>query len=345
MSGDISPPPGMPSRAPRLAARVPVQPDDRANLDDQLYERLKAMIIDGTLLPGERIVPDQLARDMGVSRTPMLSALKRLSQEHVITWHSRRGVFVRRLSKRELAMVFEVREVLEGLAARRAAMLIKPRQVEQLRALFAAIDTADTPANRRAYLRQDYLFHSGILAIAASTPLTQTTQSVNILVLAFGAGLIKSIHDGLTEHAAILDALRRHDPDGAEAAMPGPCAPIGGLAAPRGRPFRERERTGAGTEFAPPTTATDRDASPGRRPPQAKVPTTSGRVTMNDRNETSDRPSVTSPISRRGLLQQAAVGAALPALMSAALAPPARAQGKQLPTLGGRHPGRRYAHP
>ena len=194
-------------------------PAERANLDDHIYERLKAMIIDGTLLPGERIVPDQLARDMGVSRTPMLSALKRLSQERVITWRSRRGVFVRRLSKRELAMVFEVREVLEGLAARRAAMLIKPRQVEQLRALFADIDTADTPANRRAYLRQDYLFHSGILEIAASMPLTQTTNSVNILVLAFGAGLIKSIRDGMTEHAAILDALRRHDPDDAEAAM------------------------------------------------------------------------------------------------------------------------------
>src|SRR5271167_849521 len=156
-------------------------PAERANLDDHIYERLKAMIIDGTLLPGERIVPDQLARDMGVSRTPMLSALKRLSQERVITWRSRRGVFVRRLSKRELAMVFEVREVLEGLAARRAAMLIKPQQVEQLRALFADIDTDDTPASRRAYLRQDYLFHSGILEIAASTPLTQTTHSVNIL--------------------------------------------------------------------------------------------------------------------------------------------------------------------
>jgi GntR family transcriptional regulator of vanillate catabolism len=194
-------------------------PAERANLDDHIYERLKAMVIDGTLLPGERIVPDQLARDMGVSRTPMLSALKRLSQERVITWRSRRGVFVRRLSKRELAMVFEVREVLEGLAARRAAMLIKPWQIDQLRALFADIDTADTPANRRAYLRQDYLFHSGILEIAASTPLTQTTQSVNILVLAFGAGLIKSIRDGMTEHAAILDALRRHDPDNAEAAM------------------------------------------------------------------------------------------------------------------------------
>jgi len=194
-------------------------PVERANLDDHIYARIKAMIVDGTLLPGERIVPEQLARDMGVSRTPTLSALKRLSQERLITWRSRRGVFVRRLSKRELAMIFEVREVLEGLAARRAAALITPQQVEQLRGLFADIDPADTPANRRAYLSQDYLFHSGILEIAGSQPLTETTHSVNILVLAFGAGLIKSIQDGLTEHAVILEALLRRDPDAAEAAM------------------------------------------------------------------------------------------------------------------------------
>jgi GntR family transcriptional regulator, vanillate catabolism transcriptional regulator len=204
---------------PRLSVVEGGQPGERANLDDHIYERLKAMIVDGTLLPGERVVPEQLARDMGVSRTPMLSALKRLSQERLIVWRSRRGVFVRRLSKRELAMIFEVREMLEGLAARRAATLIEPSQVEALRELFRDIDPTDTPENRRAYLRQDYLFHSGILEIAASLPLSQATNSVNILVLAFGAGLIKSISKGLTEHQAILDALLRRNSDAAEAAM------------------------------------------------------------------------------------------------------------------------------
>lgn len=177
------------------------------------------MIVNGSLLPGERIVPEQLAREMGVSRTPLLSALKRLSQERLITWRSRRGVFVRRLLKRELAMIFEVREVLEGLAARRAAALISPQQLEHLHGLFAEIETTDTPANRRAYLSKDYLFHSGILEIAGSPPLSEATYSVSILVLAFGAGLIKSIEDGLREHVAIFDALEKRDPEAAEAAM------------------------------------------------------------------------------------------------------------------------------
>ncbi len=240
-------------------------PAERANLDDHIYARIKAMIVDGTLLSGERIVPEQLARDMGVSRTPMLSALKRLSQESLIVWRSRRGVFVRRLSKRELAMVFEVREVLEGLAARRAATLITPPQTERLRALFAGIDTSDTPANRRAYMSRDYLFHSDILEIAGSPPLSETTNSVNILALAFGAGLIKSIQDGLTEHAAILEAFLRHDPEAAEAAMRAHVR--------RSVVWLHHEADLFESGSAPEpvqSRPTDRDAHPGRRRPQAE---------------------------------------------------------------------------
>lgn len=219
MSGNQSPDLGRLPSSPRLNTVAKERHEAQANLDDHIYERLKSMIVDGTLLAGERIVPEQLAGQMGVSRTPMLSALKRLAQERLIIWRSRRGVFVRRLTKRELAMIFEVREMLEGLAARRAATVIEPHQVKQLRALFAGIDIADTPENRRAYMHQDYLFHAGILDIAASPPLAQTIHSVNILVLAFGAGLIKSIQDGLTEHEAILEAMLRRDADAAEAAM------------------------------------------------------------------------------------------------------------------------------
>ena len=109
------------------------RPERRANLDDHIYEHVKQMIANRALLPGQRIVPAELARDMGVSRTPMLSALKRLSQEQLLEWRSRRGVFVRHLSRRELALIFELREVLEGLAARRAAELIDRPQVEQLK--------------------------------------------------------------------------------------------------------------------------------------------------------------------------------------------------------------------
>jgi DNA-binding GntR family transcriptional regulator len=190
------------------------------NLDERIYDRVKIMIAEGLLLPGERIVPEQLARSMGVSRTPILAALKRLSQAHIVEWRSRHGVFVRRISRRELAMIYELRELLEGLSARRAATLISATQVDYLRELFSDLDLEDTLPNRRLYMRRDYIFHSTLLEIAASPPLMQTMSSLNILVSAFsGTGVIRPMRESMAEHAAILDALSHHDADAAEAAM------------------------------------------------------------------------------------------------------------------------------
>lgn len=202
-------------RAVKLEAK---KPGDRLNLDDHIYERLRTMVANGELLPGERIVPEQLTAKMGVSRTPIISALKRLSQGQVLEWRSRLGVYVRRLRPRELALIFEVREVLEGLAARRAAETVAPEQIGQLRALFKDLDTTESPANRHRYIRQDYLFHTGLLELANSGPLYRTMDSVNILVLAFTGGALRPIHEVLREHEAILTALAAHDQVGAEAA-------------------------------------------------------------------------------------------------------------------------------
>jgi GntR family transcriptional regulator, vanillate catabolism transcriptional regulator len=197
------------------------RPGTRRNLDDQVYEHLKTMIAHRSLLSGQRIEISQLSHDLGVSRTPLLSALKRLSQEQLVEWRSRRGVFVRRLSLRELALVFELREVLEGLSARRAASVIEPAQVDALRALFRdiAIDAPETPERRRAYMVQDYAFHTGLVEIAGSLPLTQTIRSVNVMVAAFGGGLIRPIREVMGEHQPIFEALMRRDPEKAEAAM------------------------------------------------------------------------------------------------------------------------------
>jgi GntR family transcriptional regulator, rspAB operon transcriptional repressor len=202
----------------RLRRAKKGNPGDRANLDDHIYERLRAMIANRQLLSGERLVPDQLASKMGVSRTPMVNALKRLSQEQVLEWRSRRGVYVRRLTPRELALVFEVREVLEGLAAQRAAEVVKPEQIDQLRNLFIGIDTTESPANRHRYIRQDFLFHKGLFEIANSPPLSRTMDTVNILVIAFTEGLFRPLRDVLDEHEAILEALAMRDPASAEAA-------------------------------------------------------------------------------------------------------------------------------
>jgi DNA-binding GntR family transcriptional regulator len=215
-------PPATKPLRPRRTARPAVIPSlliEHESLDDKIYARLKALIAERRLLPGERILQDRLAREMGVSRTPLVNALKRLAQERLVEWVSRRGIYVKRFTKREMARLFEVREVLEGLSARLAAPRIDRDEVERLVEMFRGLDVAPTPAAVRRYVERDRYFHWRLVEIAGNEQLANAVESVNMMFFAWQDGLVRPAAETVQEHFAILEALRRRDPDASEAAM------------------------------------------------------------------------------------------------------------------------------
>ena len=155
---------------------------ERENLDDTIYARIRLMIVERRIVPGERINVDRIARNLGVSRTPVVNALKRLRQEHVVEWVLRRGAFVRQFTTRELARLFEVREMLEGLAARRAAERISRDEVDRLAARFRALGLSDDGPALERYIAEDRAFHLRLLALADNAHLTHAMESVNLMV-------------------------------------------------------------------------------------------------------------------------------------------------------------------
>ena len=106
------------------------------NLDEKIYATLRKLILERQFQPGERILVDHLAAEMGVSRTPILNALRRLSQEGVVEIFARRGIYVRRYEKAEMARLFAVREVLDGLATRLAAAHIQKSEIDDFTQAF-----------------------------------------------------------------------------------------------------------------------------------------------------------------------------------------------------------------
>jgi len=187
------------------------------NLEDKIYTQLRALIVERRMLPGERIPLDALAREMGVSRTPVLNALKRLGQERVVVFRSRRGVYVRHFTKTEMAQLFAVREALEGLSARLAAARIERSEVRRFQEAFRKIDCA-APSVRR-YLECDRGFHARLVEIAANEQLSAAMASVNMMLFAWQDGLVRPPAETLPEHLAILRALERRDANACEKAM------------------------------------------------------------------------------------------------------------------------------
>jgi DNA-binding GntR family transcriptional regulator len=215
-------PPATKPLRPRRTARPAAAPSlriEHESLDDKIYARLKALIAERRLPPGERILQDRLAREMGVSRTPLVNALKRLAQERLVEWVSRRGIYVKRFTKREMARLFQVREVLEALSARLAASRIDRDEVDRLVEMFRGLSVAPTTAAVRRYVERDRYFHWRLVEIAGNEQLAHAMESVNMMFFAWQDGLVRPAAETVQEHFAILEALRRRDPDASEAAM------------------------------------------------------------------------------------------------------------------------------
>jgi DNA-binding GntR family transcriptional regulator len=191
----------------------------RDSLEDQVYATLRSSIIERRIPPGERVPIDALAGQLGISRTPVINALKRLAQERVVDCVSRRGIFVRRFSKREMARLFTVREALEGMAARLAATRITPGEVRRLRAMFRGFDGPVTAGVVRRYVERDRYFHRRVVELAGNEHLIAALDSVNMMFFVYQDGLVRPPAETVPEHRAILEGLRHRDPDASEAAM------------------------------------------------------------------------------------------------------------------------------
>ncbi|HTU00776.1 MAG TPA: GntR family transcriptional regulator [Candidatus Sulfotelmatobacter sp.] len=190
------------------------------NLEEKIYRCLRGLIVERQIRPGERVRVDSLAAEMGVSRTPVLHALKRLAQEGVVQMIPRRGIYVRRFTKREMARLFEVREVLEGLAARLAAARIDRPEVSRLARLFRRLDAVPPSTGLvRQYVERDRSLHSRIIELAGNDHLARAMESVNMMFFVYQDGLVRPPAETVPEHRALFAALGRGDPGASEAAM------------------------------------------------------------------------------------------------------------------------------
>lgn len=190
------------------------------SLDSIIYDNIKSMIIERKLMPGERIYQDKLAHEFGVSRTPLVSALKKLEHEKLIIAMPRRGFYVRLFSNQEMVHIFELREVLEGLAARKVAMRISDSQVYRLTRFFSGFEASADDIDLKKYREEDRRFHSFIIEVAGGDILSSILETFNILTLGYQfieqEGLVRPPNETIHEHKAIIEAICKRDPMNAE---------------------------------------------------------------------------------------------------------------------------------
>jgi DNA-binding GntR family transcriptional regulator len=193
---------------------------EHENLDHKVYKTLKSMILEQKLVPGAKIYQDKLAQELGISRTPLVGALKKLEQEKLITAIPRKGFFIKRFSKKEMVHIFELREVLEGLAARRASLNITNDQIQKLNNFFKGLKISDDPKDIKTYAKEDRRFHHFLMELGGNDLLSSILGTYSIITFSylgsFQEGLVRSPKETIHEHLALIDAISRRDPTEAE---------------------------------------------------------------------------------------------------------------------------------
>jgi DNA-binding GntR family transcriptional regulator len=194
----------------------------RTSLSDHVYQRLVDAIHSGTLSSGAPLHVADLASQFKVSPSPVRDAISRLTAEGLVVNNPNRRTTVVAFTKKDIVETFQLRGILECGAVYLAAQRVTPAQLAELRRLADECDslTAD-PTQKKAKLDLDNRFHLLLAEAGGNALLHQEIARCNRRVraiqwLKLDPPALKQAHP---EHLKILDALERHDPSAAQAAM------------------------------------------------------------------------------------------------------------------------------
>ncbi|SHF13095.1 GntR family transcriptional regulator [Desulforamulus putei] len=192
---------------PRL---VPIKLDAYKPLREIVFETLREAILSGKLEPGERLMEIQLAEEMGVSRTPVREAIRKLELEGFVVMIPRKGAYVAGISLKDITDVFEVRAALEALAAGLAAERATEEEIEQLQRSLLAYSEQTNRQDINGIVETDTDFHDLLYKASRNerlqqiiTHLREVIQRVRTVSLS-QPGRSK---DAVEEHRQIVDAI------------------------------------------------------------------------------------------------------------------------------------------
>ena len=185
---------------------------------DFVYDSLRDAIWEGRIARGERVREEEIARSLGVSRTPVREALQRLQRRGLLVTGMGRGLIVAELSKREVIELYAMREILEGSAARFAAQRAMRPEIDMLYRLQR--DLADAPDDALLLVKLNRRFHQAIYDAAHNQYLTQTLDTLHDSMALLHSPTFRAPNrrrESDEEHRRIVSAIERHAADEAEA--------------------------------------------------------------------------------------------------------------------------------
>jgi DNA-binding GntR family transcriptional regulator len=192
----------------------PVEVPSFSPVREAVFVRLRRAILSGELAPGTRLVERELAQQLGVSRTPVREAFRKLEHEGLVDQVGRRNLIVRQHSGDEIREILAIRAALEGLAAELAAAHARPQHLRRFAALLEQMDAAVAAGDTTALARLNEQFNATLYAAAGSRRLSEMLGSLREQAANFarrGYGVPGRAVEAVQEHHRIVEAVAARD--------------------------------------------------------------------------------------------------------------------------------------
>ncbi|NMA82681.1 MAG: GntR family transcriptional regulator [Epulopiscium sp.] len=199
--------------------RLKVDVNQYLPLRDVVFNTLREAILKGDLTPGERLMEKQLAEMMGVSRTPIREAIRKLELEGLVVMAPRKGAQVAEITEKDLQDVLEVRAALEALAVRLACEKMKKEELDKLRRTMEEFKEAADAKDVYGMIDKDVEFHDIIFRSTENERLMQIVNNLREQIYRYRVAYLKHSHHhtGIQEeHEDILRVIEEKRVEEAE---------------------------------------------------------------------------------------------------------------------------------
>ncbi len=188
-------------------------------LREIVFEVIRESILSGRFAPGERLMETQLAEELGVSRTPVREAIRKLELEGLVVMVPRRGAYVASMSVRDISETFEIRSALEGLAAKLAVDKITADELEAMEVTVLRMSKSIDNKDLTELVEIDEEFHDILVKASRNQRLTQMISLLREQIKRFRRASLSTLERQsliLGEHRQILEAIAERATDKAQ---------------------------------------------------------------------------------------------------------------------------------
>jgi DNA-binding GntR family transcriptional regulator len=194
---------------------------DKQSISHDIATYIKQQILNGKLNPGDRIVEIKMARELGLSQTPVREAIRQLSGEGIITIVPNKGPIVRAMEKEDVLEIYSLRAVTEGFAIRLATQKATGEDIAALEDFYENMKRKLSDHSILSLLADSLHIHQTIMKLADHSRLSRTYESISFQISMVNRilGTESTKQKEVDQHLELIEALISRDPEQAEKTM------------------------------------------------------------------------------------------------------------------------------